>query len=485
MTIKNRTDASVSPARSAALSGLYGLAWRLARPLLRRHKRLRDGFSWRLAPEGWSAPPAERGQAGAAQVDVWVQAASGGEAYLAWELLRHLAGGGPLRVLVTTWTRQGLEVLHGMAENLRREHPELSIRVTLFPFDEPRLMRKALDMARPRTIVLLETELWPGLLLAAARRNIPVLILNGRMTEKSLRHYRFLERLCPGFWQSVAPDAALAISDADAARFAALFGGQRTTVVPNIKFDRCLQARPGAVPPEQAPNSGSAQSSISGAPGVSGALASLLPRGARGPWLLLASVREEEEEKLMETIRLLRRPRSGPAPSIIVAPRHMHRVSAWKERLATLQEGGPLIRSRLGGEGNGAKEQDPALILWDAFGELTALYELADAVFVGGSLAPLGGQNFLEALALGKVPCCGPHLENFAWALAPEKEDDLQTLGLLQICRSPEALASALLGQAEAAVPPEDVRKRFHAWLAPRLGGAARCAEAVKARLPR
>ena len=111
----------------ALLSGAYGLAWLAARPVLCRHKRLQEGFPQRLVPDGWpgSALGMETGDGSASshtRSDIWLQAASGGEAYLVWELLAHLAvlcekqgTPEPLRVLATTWTRQGLDILQDMS----------------------------------------------------------------------------------------------------------------------------------------------------------------------------------------------------------------------------------------------------------------------------------------------------------------------------------------------------------------------------------
>ena len=183
----------------ALLSGAYGLAWLAARPVLCRHKRLQEGFPQRLVPDGWPGPALgmETGDEGASprtKVDIWLQAASGGEAYLVWELLTHLAvlcekrgTPEPLYVLATTWTRQGLDILQDMSGKLHEKHPWLSVRSAFFPLDAPKLMEKALDQARPRVVGLLETELWPGLMLACEKRHVPMLILNGRMTASSLR----------------------------------------------------------------------------------------------------------------------------------------------------------------------------------------------------------------------------------------------------------------------------------------------------------
>ena len=458
--------------RGNLLIRLYGLAWTLARPILRRNRRLRDGFNWRLVPDNWAGTPPATGKAAKQlpQTDVWIQAASGGEAYLAWEIvarlpeLRSRAGlkdDEPLRLLVTTWTRQGLEILQAMATTLGRTHPELSIRVTFFPLDTLRIMDRALTQARPKVVALLETELWPGLMLACAKRGIPILVLNGRMTDKSLRQYRRLKNFSEDFWKQVAPHRIAAISPEDGNRFAELFGSGRVEIVTTIKFDRAVPAQYD-IPEKPSPE-----------------LAELLPDAVHGGrTILLASVRAEEEEAVMSVLRYLRTGRSGETlPTIIIAPRHMHRVQDWLEHLR--KDGiSPLTRA-----GHAEAFPAEAVIVWDTFGELGRLYRLADAVFVGGSLAPLGGQNFLEPLGLGRIPCCGPSLDNFAWALQGTQErpeDTLEARGLLQRCPDAHAVAVALkrtvAGPHDA---PEAVVARFHDWLAPRLGGARRCAELI------
>lgn len=435
------------------LSKVYGVAWRLARPILRRNRRIGDGFARRLVPEDWARP-----------VDVWLQAASGGEAYLIRELLRawlrlpeETTGQAPLHVLATTWTRQGLEVLQGLADELKAEQQRVRLQVALFPLDQPSLMYRAVRMARPRLVVLLETELWPGLLFACTRCRVPVLVLNGRLAPGSARAYRMLERLAPGFWRAVGPRLAAAVSQTDADRYAALLGPERVVVQPNIKFDRAL-------PPGKEPeNSGAAASVVV-----------LLPPGSEGRRVLLASVREQEEVLLLATVKRLR----DSGAFVIVAPRHMHRVAAWKARL---EEVGLAccLRSELHA---GAPARQDAVLLWDAFGELSALYGLVDTVFVGGSLAPLGGQNFLEPLSLGRIPCTGPYLDNFAWALGAlaasfctqdEAGRSLQQAGLIEICSDAGMVANRLLHRLKQPESPETVTARFQAWLAPRRGGAA------------
>lgn len=433
------------------LTRLYGLAWGLARPFLKRHKRLADGFERRLVPPDWAEP-----------ADLWMQAASGGEAYLVWEILAALpavsadtsAAAPGVRVLVTTWTRQGLEVLQGMAATLRESRPDLHIQVTLFPLDHPTLMYRAVGMVRPRAVVLLETELWPGLLFACARRHVPVLVLNGRLSPKSLRNYTLMNTLAPGFWTVAGPAVVCAMSPADAARFTAVLPPERVSHAPNIKFDRALT---------HAPDSESLCT-----------LGRLLP--AETPVILFASVRQEEERFLIPVIRHLAK--QHPQAVIIVAPRHMHRTDPWFDALSSHSL---RLRSLLTPELPARAGQ---VVIWNVFGELSALYALSAAVFIGGSLAPLGGQNFLEALACGRVPHTGPHLQNFLWALDPGTgSQSLEAQQLIRRCPDAEALAETLHRTLGHPDDPSDIRQRFTHWLQARKGGAQHCAELLAAYL--
>jgi len=454
---------------------LYSGLWWLARPLLARHKRLRASLAKRLVPNDWATP-----------ADIWLQAASGGEAYLAWELLKafpiaektqqktvhpeNIHSG--TRILVTTWTDQGLEVLNNMRAHLAYERPDLHIQTAYFPFDEIPLMQRALRMVQPKLLALLETELWPSLLYACALYDIPVCLLNGRISPKSLRNYRLLDTFTGKLWQSLAPKAIIAMSPADGDRFSSLFcqnadknAGQNVTqnvaelcvqIAPNIKFDRA----------QAATITSKSSSSSQQTP-----LSPLLPDS---PIILLASVREEEETALIPIIRALYE--EYPHALIIVAPRHMHRVAAWQALCGDCPK--LVLRSSLSPEN---PAQQGSVIIWDNFGELHYLYAHSHAVFVGGSLAKLGGQNILEPLAAGIIPCTGPHLNNFLWALDLESAQSLPDAGLLTLCHDAEGVHTALknaleknLDHTQAKAPESErhaVQQRFATWLTPRLGG--------------
>lgn len=410
----------------AALTG-YGLTWMLAAPGLRMNRRLAEGWDQRTLSSG--PPP---------RADLWVQAASGGEAYLAWELLRRLPEHCAARqdVLATTFTSQGLGVLERASENL----PEgVSLRSRYFPFDTPRRMRRALAAVAPKAVALLETELWPGILAACREQNVPALVLNGRMTEKSLKGYL----RAPWFWRALSPSRVLAVSDADAGRFQTLFPAARVDVAPNIKFDR-LDFAPR--PPDEK-------------------LAALLPDPAEAPFIVLGSVRKEEEADVLQIILGLRQ--RLPKAVIGLFPRHMQRVDAWSKLL--VKAGVPLLR-RSADE----KAQPGALVLWDKFGELMAAYSLAQACFLGGSLADLGGQNFLEPLAFGLRPVTGPSWSNFTWV-----GEEAFTSGLVH---KEEDWRGVLDELADSAANPPDrdlVRAAAGVYAAARRGGAAASCQAV------
>ena len=419
-----------------ALMQVYGGLWSAASPLLRRNKRLADGFAQRLAPDTWLDEP----------VDIWIQAASGGEARLACALVDAVCAllpeQTPLTILATSWTRQGLDLLERHGEALAGP---VRLIPRFVPLDAPRLMRKALQCARPRLVVLLETEIWPGLLQACAETDTPVLILNGRLTERSVHHYLSF----PGFWRAFAPSHIAAMSEKDAQRFHSLFPDTPVDTFFNIKFDQA----------EVSANSDALDR---------------LPQGVRLfltrtdlPLLLLASVREEEEAALCKAWRETQL----PPVRMVIAPRHMYRIEAWKKYLRDMGLDATL-RSRLTAT---PETKAPSVVLWDAFGELPALYQAADAVFVGGSLAPLGGQNFLEALSSGLVPFVGPHTKNFSWALDGEEGQSLQDHNLLHSVPDAATLFRRLATDAAGDLLPDSTRKttrtRFAAWLASRQGG--------------
>jgi 3-deoxy-D-manno-octulosonic-acid transferase len=405
---------------------IYEAAWTVATPFLRRNPRLRDGWDQRSLVR--PLPPA----------DIWIQAASVGEAYLARELMEAGGAFGRHRVLATTGTRQGMEILAGDPRWERR----------FFPLDRPSLMARAADQVRPRAAVLLETELWPGHLTALRSRGVPVLLLNGRITQRSLEGYR----RGGGVWRHLRPDRVAAISPADADRFAALFGPRGISVMPNIKFDRIdipAMEREGASPPSDDRETDHPPWFAPGAPVV-----------------VLGSVRQAEEESVLRVLERIRA--KNPHAITALVPRHLHRVGAWGERLS--RSGIPW------GRRSALLEPAPSgtVVVWDTFGELGRLYPFADAVFVGGSLAPLGGQNFMEPLAAGVVPVVGPSISNFAWV-----GEWIFRRGFVARTRNADEAAAALLAQLRDPPDRAAIRRQVRDFVADRSGGARTAAEMV------
>ncbi len=417
-------------ARNHCLLKLYSLAWRIAIPSLYVSPRIRAGWRQRLL-KGYSG----------GQVDLWIQASSGGEAYLALEILSALAVEGFPRVLVTSGTTQGLDILKKGIEGID-ESRRTSIRITSFPFDGPGLMDRALRQWSPRTMVLLETELWPGLMAACTKHGVPMVILNGRLSKKSFKAYRCLR----GFWRDVRPERVLAVSPGDRDRYCALFGEQGVQMMHNIKFDRM---RMDAII-DQSP------------------VAGMIPRG--GPFLVMGSVRKEEERDVVEVLQSVIK--AIPETISALFPRHMHRLPAWKR---SLNRAGLRWTLRSGIKGDVPRG---SIILWDVFGELSSAYAVAQAAFVGGTLRPLGGQNFLEPLGQGVIPCIGPYWEHFAWV-----GEEIVQKGLVRQVANSRELMDCLVKSLKEPPPRQEVLERARDYVDKRRGGTETACRTINAYL--
>ena len=365
-----------------------------------------------------------------------------GEAYLAISLIKNLPADRNLRILISTNTRQGMDILSKAVNQttLRSSHPDVML--TFFPFDQPVIMDRAVRMIKPKVMVLLESELWPGLLAALRRHNCRILIVNGRMTPKSVSRYRLL----PNLWKTLAPDSVLAISKDDAARFATLFGQGRVEVMRNIKFDGLRLDADFAESTRR--------------------IRKILPGG--DGFLALGSIRQEEEADVFRMIDVIHR--HFPDFVIGLFPRHMHRLNACQQYLA---DNGKkwTFRSALAED---APATPGMVVLWDTFGELSAAYDSARAVFVGGSLAHLGGQNFLEPLMNGVVPVIGPSWENFHWI-----GTEVFTENLVRKARDWRTASAELIKLIEAPLPREEIRKRAAEYIRKRQGGTEQACDRI------
>jgi 3-deoxy-D-manno-octulosonic-acid transferase len=294
---------------------------------------------------------------------LWVHAVSVGEvraaAPLVGALREMLPDHGVLMTCTTAAGRETLKQLYGE-----------SVLAAYLPYDFPRAVQRFLEYFRPRLGVLMETEIWPNLLALCAANQVPVLLANARMSERSARGYRRWRRLTGPAFASLA--AACAQSADDATRLAAL-GVREVALTGNLKFD--VQPDAGQLAAGRA------------------------WRAALGrPVLLLASTRDGEEQLLLEEI-----PRKGDW-LVMVVPRHPQRfdeVARWVDARRTRQEM-PSAAHRI--------------YLGDTMGEMAFYYAASDVALIGGSFMPLGGQNLIEALAAGTPVVLGPSMFNFAEA---------------------------------------------------------------------
>lgn len=398
----------------------YDLAWRVGISILRRNARLADGFQERLLETPMQ------------QADLWIQAVSGGEAYLAVSILENLKPSSPINILVTTTTRQGLDILTPAADSINRSRNDLQIRCVFFPFDRPKIMNRAVRSIQPKLVILLESEIWPGLFYALKKNRVKFAIINGRINADSAKRFMFTRPI----WRALYPDKILSISPLDADRFAPIFDRTEVGIMPNIKFDQIDFNRKRQDKDHP--------------------MAQLI--GTEIPMVVLGSVRREEEPEILKIIEALC---TGFEKVVLgLFPRHMERVSHWKESL-TAQKIAWVLRS----------EAKPPLapgtvIIWDTFGELITAYGLSCAAFVGGSLAPVGGQNFLEPLAYGIRPVIGPHWHNFSWV-----GKEIIDTGLVQQAADRQGVANLLVANLRQPYDREDVRVQALKYFKSRQGG--------------
>lgn len=311
---------------------------------------------------------------------IWLHGASVGEALSALPLIDRLLAGEETRsVLVTTGTVTSARL---MAERL----PDRAFH-QFAPVDLPGAVERFLDHWRPDLALWLESELWPNMIAAAAKRDIPMVLVNARLSARSYKRWRLL----PGFARSLlgAFKLCLAQSPADADRFAEL-GATRAESVGNLKY---------ASPPLPADDA------------ALKAISAMI--GARPVWLA-ASTHPGEETIVAEAHRKLR----GRHPTLltIIAPRHPERGAALAQELSS---GGLDVARRAADEPITAETE---IYLADTLGELGLFYRLAPIAFVGGSLVSHGGQNLLEPAQLDCAILHGPAVFNFE-AIASAMKD--------------------------------------------------------------
>ncbi len=358
--------------------GLYSLAWWLALPLVlvrlwwrgRKEPGYRRFIGERFGFQGNIRPPAGP--------VIWVHAVSVGETRAAEPLVDALLAAYPDHsVLMTHMTATGRET--GQALFSKYGH---RFRQAFLPYDLGPFLARFLKAYSPRICILMETEVWPNLIAQCRRHHVPVVLLNARLSEKSAAKAKKFAGLMLEAASGIA--LAAAQTDADAQRLKQV-GVQRVEVTGSIKFD--------VVPPNEK---------------IALGLQWREQFGKR-PVLLCASTREGEELLILDALQ----GKNLGSTLLLIVPRHPQRFD---EIAQMIRVRGLVMARRSAFSDSMPLGEDVQVVLGDSMGEMFAYYAACDLAYIGGSLLPLGGQNLIEACALGKPVLVGPHTFNFALA---------------------------------------------------------------------
>ena len=309
------------------------------------------------------------------QGGIWVHAVSVGESIAAAPMIRALQKEYPdLPIMITCMTPTGSERIQAMFGD--------HVQHVYLPYDLPCAMSRLISKLQPKVLIVMETELWPNLVNQCAKRNIPIVLANARLSERSAKGYARFKRLTAPMLRQINLIAAQTQADAD--RFQLLGARAESLLVTgSIKFDiqveSDLLARARTIVDEW----GLAQRKV---------------------WIA-ASTHEGEDEVVLQVHQHLLK--KHPNTLLILVPRHPERFNAVYQ-LCRNNELETVRRSA-----GGVVEPSTQVFLGDSMGELMLWYALSDIAFVGGSLVERGGHNMLEPAALGKLVVSGRHVFNF------------------------------------------------------------------------
>ncbi|HEY0765203.1 MAG TPA: 3-deoxy-D-manno-octulosonic acid transferase [Pyrinomonadaceae bacterium] len=337
---------------------------------------------------------------------IWLHCVSVGETQAARPLAQRLKQQFPHHALVvSTITRTG----QNLAQDVFRNH---AAGVFYFPFDWRWSVRRALKTINPEAVLIMETELWPNFLRECKARQIPVALVNGRISRQSFRRYK----LITFFLRRVLSSLSMAVmqSEPDAERLGVLgMPEERLFTAGNLKFDAEV---------------------ASGLTGKTEEVRTRFGLNSDAPLILAASTHSSEEEIILDSIKKV----SKTTPvRLMIAPRHPER---FKEVASVIEKSG-LSWSRRTDQPK-PSDRDATVILLDTIGELPATYELAQIVFVGGSIIDKGGHNVLEPAASGTAIVTGAHTHNFHAIVALMNEANaLVQLPPLEGCPAADEIA--------------------------------------------
>ena len=329
---------------------------------------------------------------------IWIHAVSVGEVIAASRLIERLQALDPdLRMVISTTTRTGQKLAQerfdAVYEELNDSAPR-PIRVFYYPLDFAWIVRRYLKALKPRALILVESELWPRMLVEAERANIPVIVVNGRISNRSLPRYRTLRPLWTPLLRKLT--LVLAQSEQDRLRFVDIgVPADKVRSAGNLKYDvRAVVELP-----------------------ITRELRTHLPQP--GKVIVAGSTLEGEERLLLNAFGELLP--DIPHLTMILAPRHPERFRTVEKHIT--DAGLPLIR-RSDWLHHPEAVAPGSVFLLDTVGELASVYSLASVAFVGGSLIPAGGHNPLEPAQFAVPILMGPYTENFRGMVAALLEQE-------------------------------------------------------------
>jgi 3-deoxy-D-manno-octulosonic-acid transferase len=312
---------------------------------------------------------------------IWIHAVSVGEVLTARALLPELKERYPrLRLFLSTTTMTGQQIARNSLQYVDE--------VFYFPFDLGFIVKRTLGLVKPRLFVMMETEIWPNLLRACRRAGVRTLLVNGRISSRSYPRYRFAR---PFFRDVLANVDRFCMQSEESARRIIDIGAPagRVLVTGSLKFDSL--ELPGVTTPDRGRNR----------------VLRYFRVAPDRPVIIAASTLKGEEEPVLEAFQRIRA--RMPGTLLVIAPRKPERFDDVE---ALARRGGWNVARRTELPVDADPRHD--VVVLDTIGELAQLYQIATAVFVGGSLVDQGGHNILEPAVFGKPIVFGPYMQNFA-----------------------------------------------------------------------
>lgn len=422
-------------------SFLLTIAFVLISPLfLLRRKKYAAGFWQRLG----NLPDFNR----EGNPVVWLHCVSVGETQAARPLVRAILENYPeYKLVASNTTLTG----HKLAEDVFKDQASL---VFYFPYDWKFSVRRALRKIKPDVVLLMETEIWFNFIRETAKTGAGIAIINGRVSEKSAKRYKIIQKTLRRVLRSV--DLVLMQTGADAQRLLTLGGrNTRIKITGNIKFDQPYSETESELTKE---------------------FRERFAVSKDAPLIVAASTHQPEEKLILEAFNKVWKNSTGKLPRLMLVPRHPERFAEVAEAIKST--GFSWVKRS---ENSSERDASAEIILLDSIGELRSVYPLAEIVFVGGSLIPHGGQSILEPAIEGKAIVTGFYTMNFK-AIVEEftRQNALIQLEKLSAKEIPEKLSEILSELLQNERKRTELAENARRVMQENRGATARTIESLK-----